>query len=67
MLHQIQEYQHHNHSELVRVVTASKMIQRECRRAEFAKEAALLLQTLELWNRRLSKINIWISVSVIVM
>jgi hypothetical protein len=40
MLHKVQEYQQHNHNELVRVVTASQMIQREWdKRLDFSSAA----------------------------
>ncbi len=46
MLHQIEEYEKYNQNELIRIVTAGKLVEAECRRAANARECNDLLSGL---------------------
>uniref|UniRef100_A0A7S3V8Q4 COG complex component COG2 C-terminal domain-containing protein n=1 Tax=Chaetoceros debilis TaxID=122233 RepID=A0A7S3V8Q4_9STRA len=46
MLEQVRQYEKHNQKELVRIVTAGKLIERECRRAEHSKDCTQILRDL---------------------
>lgn len=57
MLNDVHEYQQMNQNELIRIVTAGKLIQREVRRAKVAKDCAGLLKDFGAVEHLLSEIN----------